>query len=113
MPSTTEPVFVTSPGDEGILLISSDAFSAGGGFDELAMPRLRAHHLVSLPSVAHIRIKHTHATMARGRAATVWGRTLDAVAACALKYSYATAIMSVPVALSEFAAILEAIRDVV
>lgn len=50
---------MTSPVDEGILLISSDAFSAGGGFDELAMPRLRAHHLVSLPSVA--RTYETHA----------------------------------------------------
>lgn len=47
VPSTTEPVFVTSPVDEGSLLISSDAFSAGGGFDELAMPRLRAGHPVS------------------------------------------------------------------
>ena len=38
-----EPVLVTRLGDEGSALTSSAARSSGGGFDELAMPRLHAY----------------------------------------------------------------------
>jgi hypothetical protein len=44
VPSRTAPVFVTSPGDDGMLLMISDARSAGGVSFLEAIPRLQGRN---------------------------------------------------------------------